>query len=67
VINPDKNSKPQEAQMNIVVLTKYIPNNFEETIKMLPKNSEPILLNQVFGKIVSLGCIHPGNVQVFPP
>ena len=40
---------------------------FEETIKMLPQNPEPILFQQVFGQIVSLGCIHPVNVQVFPP
>jgi hypothetical protein len=40
---------------------------FEEMIKMLPEKPEPILFEQVFGKIVSLGCIHPVNVQVFPP
>ncbi len=40
---------------------------FEETIKMLPNKPEPILMEQVFGKIVSLGCIHPVNVQAFPP
>jgi putative transposase len=40
---------------------------FEETIKMLPKKPEPFLYQQLFGKFVSLGCIHPVNVQVFPP
>jgi putative transposase len=40
---------------------------FEETIKMLPKKPEPLLIEQVFGKFVSLGCIHPVNVQIFPP
>jgi hypothetical protein len=40
---------------------------FEETIKMLPQKPEPILFQQVFGQIVSLGCIHPVNVQVFLP
>jgi len=40
---------------------------FEEMIKIHPEKPEPILFQQVFGKIVSLGCIHPFNVQVFPP
>jgi len=40
---------------------------FEEMIKMFPQKPEPILFEQVFGKIFSLGCIHPVNVQVFPP
>ncbi len=35
---------------------------FEETIKMLPQKPEPILLDQIFGQIASLGCIHPVNV-----
>lgn len=40
---------------------------FEEMIKMFPQKPEPILFEQVFGKIFSLGSIHPVNVQVFPP
>jgi hypothetical protein len=40
---------------------------FEEMIKILPGKPEPILFEQVFGKIFSLGCIHPVNVQAFPP
>lgn len=40
---------------------------FEETIKLLPQNPEPLLIEQVFGKIISLGCVHPVNVQAFPP
>jgi len=40
---------------------------FEETLKMLPQKPEPILYQQVFGQMVSLGCIHAVNVQVFPP
>ncbi len=40
---------------------------FEEMIKMLPQKPEPILIQQVFGKIFSLGCIHSVNVHVFPP
>jgi len=40
---------------------------FEEMIKILPQKPEPILFEQVFGKIVSFGSIHPVNVQVFPP
>jgi len=40
---------------------------FQEMIKMLPQKPEPILIEQVFGKIVSFSSIHPVNVQVFPP
>ena len=40
---------------------------FQETIKMLPQKPEPILLQQIFGQVASLGCIHPVNVQVFSP
>ena len=40
---------------------------FEETIKMLPEKPEPILLDQIFGQIVSLGYIHPVNVLVSSP
>ena len=35
---------------------------FEEIIKMLPEKPEPILLDQIFGHVASLGCIHPVNV-----
>jgi putative transposase len=40
---------------------------FEETIKMLPQKPEPFLLEQIFGQVASLGCIHAVNVQVSPP
>jgi putative transposase len=40
---------------------------FQETIKMLPLKPEPILLEQIFGQVASLGCIHPVNVQVPSP
>jgi putative transposase len=40
---------------------------FQETIKMLPQKPEPILLEQIFGQVASLGCIHPVNVQVPSP
>ncbi len=40
---------------------------FEETIKMLPQKPEPILLEQIFGQVASLGCIHAVNVQVQSP
>jgi len=40
---------------------------FEEMIKMLPQKPEPILLQQIFAQIASLGCIHTVNVQVLPP
>ena len=40
---------------------------FEETIKMLPKKPEPFLLEQIFGQIATLGCIHAVNVHPSPP
>jgi hypothetical protein len=40
---------------------------FQETIKMLPQKPEPILLEQIFGQVASLGCIHPVNVLVLSP
>lgn len=39
----------------------------EETIKMLPKKPEPILFDQIFGHVSSLGCIHPVNVHLSSP
>ncbi len=40
---------------------------FEETIKMLPEKPEPILFDQIFGHVSSLGCIHPVNVHISSP
>jgi putative transposase len=40
---------------------------FEETINMLPQKPEPILLEQIFGQVASLGCIHAVNVQALSP
>jgi len=40
---------------------------FEETIKMLPQKPEPILLDEIFGKIASLGSIHHGKVRDASP
>ena len=40
---------------------------FEETIKMLPEKPEPILLDQIFGHVASLGCIYPVNVHLSSP
>ena len=40
---------------------------FEETIKMLPEKPEPFLLDQIFGHIASLGCIHPVKVLLSSP
>jgi hypothetical protein len=37
---------------------------FQETIKMLPEKPEPILFEQIFGNIASLGSIHCGKVPV---
>jgi putative transposase len=39
---------------------------FQEMIKMFPKNPEPILFEQIFGNIASLGSIHNVNVQLSP-
>jgi|SRR5215211_4564699 len=40
---------------------------FEETIKMLPQKPEPILLEQIFGQVATLGCIHAVHVCTSPP
>jgi putative transposase len=40
---------------------------FQEMIKMLPKYPEPILFDQLFGQIASLGSIHDVNVRFSPP
>jgi len=40
---------------------------FEVTIKMLPQKPEPILIELLFGRFVSLGSIHPVNVLAIPP
>ncbi|HAW51984.1 MAG TPA: IS4 family transposase [Flavobacteriales bacterium] len=39
---------------------------FEETIKMLPQKPEPFLLEQIFGQVATLGCIHAVNVHPSP-
>lgn len=38
---------------------KYV----EETIKILPEKPDPIVLEQVFEHVSSLGCIHPRNLH----
>jgi putative transposase len=40
---------------------------FAKTINLLPKKPEPILLEQIFSHVASLGCIHSVNVQVLSP
>jgi putative transposase len=40
---------------------------FEETLKMLPEKPDPILLDQIFGHVASLGCIHPVKVLLSSP
>ena len=40
---------------------------FEETIKMLPEKPDPFLLQQIFGQIATLGCVHAVNVHPSPP
>jgi putative transposase len=40
---------------------------FQETIKMLPQKPEPILFEQIFGRLASLGCIHSVKVRGSSP
>jgi hypothetical protein len=40
---------------------------FEETIKWLPQKPEPILLDQIFGRLAGLGCIHDVKVLASSP
>jgi putative transposase len=40
---------------------------FEETINMLPEKPDRLLLQQIFGQLSTLGCIHAANVQTSPP
>jgi hypothetical protein len=40
---------------------------FDEMIKIFPEKPEPILFEQVFGQLVSLGSIHCVKVHCFPP
>jgi putative transposase len=58
--NPDSGILDLKAYFRA---TKY----FEEIIKMLPEKPEPILLDQIFGHVSSLGCIHPVNVLISSP
>jgi hypothetical protein len=60
---------PAPAGSGVLDLKAYFraAKYFEEMIKMLPKKPDPILLEQVFGQISSLGCIHAVNVQTSPP
>ncbi len=37
---------------------------FEETIKMLPQNPDPILFEQVFEQLSTFSCIHPAKSQL---
>jgi len=57
------------AESSVLDLKAYCraARYFEEMIKMLPKKPEPILFEQVFGKLISFSSIHPVNLQVFPP
>ena len=61
-----RKSNPQSSVLDLKAYCRAA-RYFEEMIKMLPQKPEPILIQQVFGKIFSLGCIHSVNVQVFPP
>jgi putative transposase len=61
-----RKSNPESSVLDLKAYCRAA-RYFEEMIKMLPQIPEPILIEQVFGKIFSLGCIHSVNVQVFPP
>jgi hypothetical protein len=61
-----RKSNPESSVLDLKAYCRAA-RYFEETIKMLPRKPEPFLYQQVFAKFVSLGCIHPVNVQVFPP
>ncbi|MBL6981271.1 MAG: transposase [Anaerolineales bacterium] len=40
---------------------------FEETIKMLPQKPEPILFEQIFGRLASFSSVHTANSPLLPP
>jgi hypothetical protein len=61
-----RKSNPQSSVLDLKAYCRAA-RYFEETLKMLPKKPEPILIQQIFGQLISLGCIHPVNVHVFPP
>ena len=42
---------------------KYV----EETLKMLPQKPEPIILAQIFAKLVGLGRVHPAPPAAISP
>ena len=58
--NPDSGVLDLKAYFRAA---KYL----EETIKMLPEKPEPILLDQIFKHVASLGCIHSVNVPISSP
>ena len=61
-----RKTNPQSSVLDLKAYCRAA-RYFEEMIKMLPQKPEPILIQQIFGQFVSLGCIHSVNVQVFPP
>jgi len=61
-----RKTNPQSSVLDLKAYCRAA-RYFEETLKMLAQKPEPILYQQVFGQMVSLGCIHAVNVQVFPP
>jgi len=61
-----RKSNPESSVLDLKAYCRAA-RYFEETIKMLPEKPDPILYLQIFGKFVSLGCIHPVDTQVFPP
>lgn len=61
-----RKTDPESSVLDLKAYCRAV-RYFEEFIKMLPRKPKPILSQQVFGKIVSLGSIHPVNVKVLPP
>jgi len=58
--NPDRGVLDLKAYFRAA---KY----FEETIKLLPQKPEPILLDQIFAQVASIGCIHSVKVPISSP
>jgi len=61
--------RQSNSESGIIDLKAYYraAKYFEETIKLLPEKPEPILLDQIFGHIASLGCIHSAKVPLSSP
>lgn len=61
-----RKSNPESSVLDLKAYCRAA-RYFDEMIKMLPEKPEPILLDQLFGQIATLGCIHTVNVPPSPP